>query len=123
MPGEDTPVQHKSSETVTDADVQRLLNIALAGAGVVEGLTPINPDRHHRPLQQIEYPLRQAVLEIRLTEQGFAPRLYPAGKAGPVYGLRLHAQSRRGKQVTQGRDGRVGLFSQSEKQVQNNIRP
>jgi len=39
MPGEDTPVQHKSSESITDADVQRLLNIALAGAGVVEGLT------------------------------------------------------------------------------------
>jgi len=40
MPGEDTPLKHKSSESVTDADVQRLLNIALAGAGVVEGLTP-----------------------------------------------------------------------------------
>lgn len=40
MPGEDTPVQHKSSESVTDADVQRLLNISLAGSGVVEGLTP-----------------------------------------------------------------------------------
>ena len=32
MPGEDTPAQHKSSETATDAEVQRLLNIALAGA-------------------------------------------------------------------------------------------
>jgi len=40
MPGEDTLAQHKSSESVTDADVQRLLNIALAGAGVVEGPTP-----------------------------------------------------------------------------------
>ena len=39
MPGEDTPAQHKSSKTVTNTDVQRLLNIALAGAGVVEGLT------------------------------------------------------------------------------------
>jgi len=39
MPGEDTPVQHKSSETTTDAYVHRLLNITLAGAGVVEGLT------------------------------------------------------------------------------------
>jgi hypothetical protein len=29
MPGEDTPLKHKSSESVTDADVQRLLNIAL----------------------------------------------------------------------------------------------
>jgi len=26
MPGEDTPAQHKSSESVTDADVQRLIN-------------------------------------------------------------------------------------------------
>ena len=26
MPGEDTPAQHKSSETATDADVQRLIN-------------------------------------------------------------------------------------------------
>ena len=26
MPGEDTPVQHKSSESVTDAEVQRLIN-------------------------------------------------------------------------------------------------
>jgi hypothetical protein len=40
MPGEDTPHKHKSSESVTDADVQHLLNIVLAGAGVVEGLTP-----------------------------------------------------------------------------------
>jgi len=32
MPDEDTPAQHKSSESVTDTDVQRLLNIALAGA-------------------------------------------------------------------------------------------
>jgi len=39
MPGENTPLKHKSSETVKDADVQRLLNIALAGAGVVEGMT------------------------------------------------------------------------------------
>ena len=37
QPGEDTPVQHKSSKTVTNADVHRLLNIALVG--VVEGLT------------------------------------------------------------------------------------
>ena len=37
MPGE---LKHKSSDSVTDADVQRLLNIALAVAGVVEGLTP-----------------------------------------------------------------------------------
>ena len=44
MPGEDTPAQHKSSETVTDADVQRLLNIALAGAGEVEGLTSEHKD-------------------------------------------------------------------------------
>jgi len=40
MPGEDTQPKHKSSGSVKDADVQRLLNIALAGAGVVEGLTP-----------------------------------------------------------------------------------
>jgi hypothetical protein len=40
MPGEDTTPQHKSSESVTEPDVQRLLNIALAGAGVVEGLSP-----------------------------------------------------------------------------------
>ena len=38
MPGEDTPAQHKSSETVTNADVQHLLNITLAGVSVVEGL-------------------------------------------------------------------------------------
>ena len=44
MPGKDTPVQHKSSETVTAADFQRLLNIALAGAGVVEGLTSEHDD-------------------------------------------------------------------------------
>ena len=40
MLGEDTSLKHKSSRSVTDADVQRLMNIALAGAGVVEGLTP-----------------------------------------------------------------------------------
>jgi len=44
MPGEDTPAQHKSSKTVTNTDVQRLLNIALAGAGVVEGLTSEHDD-------------------------------------------------------------------------------
>ena len=44
MPGEDTPAQHKSSKTVTNTDVQRLLNIALAGAGVVEGLTNEHDD-------------------------------------------------------------------------------
>jgi len=44
MPDEDTPTQHKFSEIVTDADVQRLLNIALAGAGVVEGLTSEHDD-------------------------------------------------------------------------------
>jgi len=44
MPGKDTPVQDKSSETVTDADVQRLLNIALTGAGLVEGLTSEHDD-------------------------------------------------------------------------------
>jgi len=44
MPGEDTPVQHTSFETVTDADVHRLLNIALASAGVVEGLTSGHKD-------------------------------------------------------------------------------
>ncbi|NOR48404.1 MAG: hypothetical protein GQ533_10240 [Methanosarcinaceae archaeon] len=44
MPGEDTPAQHKSSETVIDADVQCLLNIALAGASVVEGLTSEHDD-------------------------------------------------------------------------------
>jgi len=44
MPGEDTPVQHTSFETVTDADVQRLLNYALAGAGVVEGMTSEHDD-------------------------------------------------------------------------------
>ena len=38
MPGEDTPAQHKSSETVTDTDVQHLLNITLPDASVVEGL-------------------------------------------------------------------------------------
>jgi len=42
MPGEDIPAQHKSSKTATDADVQRLLNIA--GAGVVEGLTSEHDD-------------------------------------------------------------------------------
>ena len=26
MPSEDTPAQHKSSETATDADIQRLVN-------------------------------------------------------------------------------------------------
>ena len=44
MPGEDTPAQHKSSESVTNADVQRLLNITLAGVGVVEGLTSKHDD-------------------------------------------------------------------------------
>lgn len=44
MPDEDTPVQHKSSEPVTDADVQRLLNIALTSAGVAEGLTSEHDD-------------------------------------------------------------------------------
>ena len=44
MPSVDTPAQHKSSETVTDANVQRLLNIALADAGVVEGLTSKHDD-------------------------------------------------------------------------------
>jgi hypothetical protein len=44
VPSEDTQPKHKSSETATDADVQRLLNIALAGAGVVEGLTSEHDD-------------------------------------------------------------------------------
>ena len=44
MPGEDTPAQHNPSKSVTDTDVQRLLNIALAGAGVVEGLTSEHDD-------------------------------------------------------------------------------
>ena len=44
MPGKDTPAQHKSSESVTDADVHRLLNFALVGAGVVEGLTSKHKD-------------------------------------------------------------------------------
>ncbi len=44
MPGEDTPAQHNPSRSVTDADVQRLQNFALAGAGVVEGLTSEHND-------------------------------------------------------------------------------
>ena len=44
MPGEDTPAKHNPSRSVTDADVQRLLNIALAGAGVVERLTSEHDD-------------------------------------------------------------------------------
>jgi hypothetical protein len=44
MPGEDTQPKHKSSETVRDADIHRLLNFALAGAGVVEGLTSKHDD-------------------------------------------------------------------------------
>jgi len=89
MPGEYTTPQHKSSESVTDADVQRLLNIALAGAGVVEGLTPQNPIRHHHPVRRIQYPPRQAVPEIRRTE----------------HGLGLQAGSQKGQQVPPGRDG------------------
>ena len=44
MPGEDTPAKHNPSRSVTDADVQRLLNIALTGAGLVEGLTSEHDD-------------------------------------------------------------------------------
>ena len=44
MPDEDTPTQHKFSEIVTDADVQRLQNIALTRASVVEGLTSEHDD-------------------------------------------------------------------------------
>lgn len=39
MSGEDTPAQHKSSDTATGADLQPIQKFALTGAGVVEGLT------------------------------------------------------------------------------------
>ena len=95
MPGEDTPAQHNPSQSVTDADVQRLLNIALACADMVEGLTPQTPVWHHHLVQRIQYPPRQAVPEICRTEHGLALRLCTAGKAGPILGIGLQAQGQR----------------------------
>ena len=104
MPSEDTPAQQKSFETVTDADVQHLLNIVLAGAGVVEGLTPRT--QSGTPTLYGEYRIHhdkpfQKYAELSMVSP---PRLYPAGKAGPVHGLGLQAGSRRGQQVSPGRN-------------------
>ena len=69
---EDTPAHHKSSESVTDADVQRPLNIALAGAGVVEG-----PTRKHDDAPDV---LESALPLLRLSAQVGGPgRFWWAG--------------------------------------------
>ena len=72
MPREDTPAQHKSSENVIDTNVQRLLNIALTLAGVVEGLT-----REHDDAPDV---LESALRLLRLSAQVGARLLLLCGE-------------------------------------------